>query len=93
MEYLNDLINAAQAILDSGFDVQAFLDWKELAFIMLLGLLGPLHYYTRTFKKVASEQDCRGLLAGEGVLMAAKEEMLKSMNGLKSSINLSDTCP
>ena len=42
MEYLNDLINAAQAILDSGFDVQSFLSWKEVALLTLLGLLGPL---------------------------------------------------
>lgn len=80
MEYLNDLINAAQAILDSGFDVQAFLGWKELAFLALLGLLGPLHYYTQTFKQVTSERDSRSLLAGEGILVAAKEEMLKSVN-------------
>ncbi len=80
MEYLNDLINAAQAILDSGFDVQAFLGWKEVALVTLLGLLGPIHYYTQTFNQVTSEQDSRSLLAGEGILMAAKEEMLKSVN-------------
>ncbi len=45
MEYLNDLINAARAILNIGFDGQALLGWKELAFLALLGLSGPLHYY------------------------------------------------
>jgi hypothetical protein len=55
MEYLNDLISAAQAILDSGFDAQAFLGWKEVALITLLSLLGPLHYYTQTFKQITSE--------------------------------------
>ena len=86
MEYLNDLISAAQAILDSGFDVQTFLGWKELAFLALSGLLGPSHYYAQTFKQVTAAQDSMSLLAGEGILMAAKEEMLK-ISGL------SGTCP
>ena len=81
MEYLNDLINAAQAILDAGFDVQSFLSWKEVALLTLLGLLGPLHYYTKTFKQSTAAQDSVSLLAGEGILMAAKEEMLKNVNG------------
>ncbi len=85
MEYLNDLINAAQAILDSGFDVQAFFNWKELALLALLGMLGPLHYYTQTFKQVTSDQDSLALLAGEGVLMAAKEEIRKTVNSLQSN--------
>jgi hypothetical protein len=80
MEYLNDLINAAQVILDGGFDVQAFRSWKEVAFLALLGFLGPLHYYTQTFQQVTSEQDSRSLLAGNGVLMAANEEILKTFN-------------
>jgi len=80
MEFLNDLISAAQVILDGGFDVQAFLGWKEVASLALLGLLGPSHYYTEIFKQVTSEHDSRSLLAGEGVLMAAKEEMLKTVN-------------
>lgn len=80
MEYLNSLINAAQAILDNRFDVQAFLSWRNIALLTLLSLLGPLHYYTQTFKRVTSEQDSQSLLAGEGVLIAAKEEILKASN-------------
>ena len=41
MEYLNDLISAAQAILDRGFDAQAFRCWKELAFLALLSRVAP----------------------------------------------------
>jgi len=84
MDYLNDLINAVQAIRDSGFDVKAFLGWKELAFFALLGLFGPLHYYTRTFKQVTAAQDSLSLLAGEGILMAVKEEIL-NVNGLQNN--------
>ena len=79
MESLNELINAAQALLDSGFDVQAFLDWQTLAFLTLVGLLGPFHYYTQNFKRICSENTPRGLLAGEGVLVAAREQCLKSV--------------
>jgi hypothetical protein len=78
MEYLNHLISAAQSILDNGFDAQAFTGWKELAFPGLLGLLGPLHHYTQMFKRVTAEQGSLSLLAGTGILIAAKEEMLKN---------------
>ncbi len=85
MEYLNSLINVAQAILDNRFDVQAFLSWRNIALLTLLSLLGPLHYYTQTFKQVTAEQDSQSLLAGEGVLMAAKEEMLKTASGFHNN--------
>ncbi len=75
MDSLNDLINIAQFILDNGFDPQAFLTWKEAAFICLLGLLGPLHFYTRSFGRVTGRTDEKGLLAGEGLLIAAREEI------------------
>ena len=76
MDSLADLINSAQAILDSGFDVQAFLSWKGLAFVCLVQLLGPFHYYTQNFRRIAGEQSARGLLAGEGILLAAQEHIL-----------------
>jgi hypothetical protein len=76
MESLNELINLAQLILDNGFDPQTFLTWKEAAFICLLGLLGPLHFYTRSFGRVTVRADEKGLLAGEGLLIAAREEII-----------------
>jgi hypothetical protein len=76
MESLNDLIKLAQFILDNGFDIQTFLTWKEAAFICLLGLLGPLHFYTRSFGQVTGRTDEKGLLAGEGLLIAAREEIV-----------------
>ena len=60
MESLNDLINLAQFILDNGFDPQAFLTWKEAAFICLLGLLGPLHFYTKSFGRVTGKPMRKG---------------------------------
>lgn len=79
MESLNDLINYAQFILDNGFDLQTFLTWKEAAFICLLALLGPLHFYTRSFGRVTGRTDEKGLLAGEGLLIAAREEIASAV--------------
>ncbi len=72
MESLNDLIAVASVILDRGFDLQAFLSWKQTSFLALLTLLGPFHYYTLNFRRMA-EPSQRGLLSGEGILVAAKE--------------------
>ncbi len=78
MESLNELINLAQNILSTGFDSQAFLNWQVLAFTALAGILGPTHYYTQNFKRLTSEKNPVGLLAGEGILVAAQEEMRKA---------------
>jgi len=79
-ESLNELINLAQTILDRGFDSQAFLSRQTLAFFTLLSILGPYHYYTQNFRQLTSEMNPRGLLAGEGILVAAKEEISKAVN-------------
>ncbi len=83
MESLNDLIMAAQSLLDGSFDIQAFLSWQALAFLALLSLLGPFHYYTQNFKRLTSEQTPRGLLAGEGLLVAAREQFLKTAESVR----------
>ena len=75
MESLTDLINAAQTLLDSGLDLQTFFDWRIVAFLSLLSLLGPMHYYTRTFSRLTREAKQPCLLAGKGVLVAAREEI------------------
>ncbi|MGO9118736.1 MAG: hypothetical protein ACLQPD_14155 [Desulfomonilaceae bacterium] len=80
MESLNDLISMAQTLLVSGFDADAFLQWQILAFTALAGILGANHYYTQNFKRFTSEKKSLGLLAGEGILIAAKEEMRKGDN-------------
>lgn len=78
MEFLNDLINAGWSILENGFDPQAFLAWKQLSFACLVGLLGPLHFYSRNFRRFSAEGSPKGLLAAEGILTAAKEEIAKT---------------
>jgi hypothetical protein len=74
MDSLNDLIYMAASILDGGFDVHAFLVWKKMAFVALVGLLGPFHYYSLNFQRIAAPNPV-GLLAGEGMLSAAKEQL------------------
>ena len=73
MTSLTSLINSAKGILGKGFDAQAFLSWQSLAFVTLTNLLGPLHYYTQSFKLLTSERNERSLLTGEGILIAARE--------------------
>lgn len=80
MELLTGLVSAADAMLDNGFDVGAFLKWQMLAFGALLILLGPSSYYTKNFKQFTSDKSPRGLLAGEGVLMAVREELVNSVS-------------
>jgi hypothetical protein len=73
MVNLTSLINAATVILDKRFDAQVFLSWQSLALSTLANLLGPFHYYTRNFKLLTYERNERSLLAGEGILIAARE--------------------
>jgi hypothetical protein len=73
MTSLTSLINSAKVILNKRFDAQVFLSWQSLASITLTDLLGPLHYYTQTFKLLTSERNERSLLTGEGILIAARE--------------------
>jgi hypothetical protein len=78
MESLNELISAAQRMLNTGFDVNTFMVWETMAFVALLSALGPSHYYTQTFKQLTVEKSPKGLLAAGGILVAAKEEILKT---------------
>ena len=80
MQSLNKLISAAEAMLHNGFNVQAFLNWQMLAFGALLTLLGPSNYYTQNFKRLTSEKSPRGLLAGEGLLIAVREELVNCVS-------------
>jgi hypothetical protein len=73
MVNLTSLINEAKVSLDNRFDEQVFLSWQSLALLTLTKLLGPLHYYTQNFKLFTSERNERSLLAGEGILIAARE--------------------
>jgi hypothetical protein len=85
MESLNELITAAQRILSAGFDVKAFMIWETMAFMALLSTLGPSHYYTQNFKHLTAEKSPKGLLAAKGILVAAKEEILKEGGQIRAN--------
>jgi hypothetical protein len=96
MEFLNDLINSGWSLLENGFDLQAFLAWKQLSFACLAGLLGPLHFYTRNFRRFTEEGSPKGLLAAEGILTAAREEIAKAGGcapGANNSCSPGDASP
>lgn len=93
MDSLAELISAAQDILDGGFDVSAFLTWKGMAFLCLLSLLGPLHYYTRKFSQLTQEPDETSLLAAEGILWAAREEISNGRAQVKSRVKPPQSTP
>jgi hypothetical protein len=80
MELLNDLISAAEAMLNNGFHVRAVLKWQMLAFGALRTLLGTSNYYTQNFKRLTSEKRARGPLAGKGLLMAVREELVNCVS-------------
>jgi hypothetical protein len=79
MDILQALINAAQVFLDTGFSSDDFWLWQQLAFVTILALLGPFHYYTRHFGEFTEKPSKSGLLAGEGILEAAKEEIARGV--------------
>lgn len=96
MEFLNDLINSGWSILENGFDLQAFLVWKQLSFACLVSLLGPFHFYSHNFNRFTSEPSPQGLLAAEGILTAAKEEIAKADGftpGANSAIDAANAQP
>lgn len=82
MTNITSLINAARGISDKSFDAQIFLNWQSLALLTLTKLLGPLHYYTRNFKLFTSEGNERSLLAGEGILIAAREKITPQVQAI-----------
>ena len=75
METLIELIDTAQAMLNAGFDLDTFLHWRHLAFLCLLGLVGPLHFYTRRFRQLKNEPSPQNLLAAAGILEAARQQV------------------
>jgi hypothetical protein len=75
LKRLDDLIETAWHVVDTDFDPRAMYQWKKQAFDYLAENLGHDHYYTQYFKNCVEELEQQNLLAGSGILTAAKEEM------------------
>lgn len=76
---IDDLIQAGWHVLDTDFDEKAFQNWKIQAFNCLTALLGPEHTYTQRFKDYVRQSDQKQVMAGGGLLVAAKEEIKKNV--------------
>ena len=74
MKRIKQLIIAANALLKTNIDVDAFISWEKSSLLALVALLGPLHYYTENFGRFTREKNRRGLLAGTGILTAVEEQ-------------------
>jgi hypothetical protein len=74
MKRIKQLIIAADALLKTSVDVDAFLCWEKSSLSALVALLGPIHYYTQNFGAFTREKNQLGLLAGTGILNAVEEQ-------------------
>ncbi len=75
LKKLDDLIETAWQVVNTDFDTRAIYRWKKQAFDYLAENLGHDHYYTQYFKNCVEKLEQQNLLAGGGILSAAKEEM------------------
>jgi hypothetical protein len=75
---IDDLIEAGWYVLDSNLDPVAFQNWRNQASDCIIALLGPHHTYTEYFNSYVQYPDPKNLLAGSGILTAAREEMVKN---------------
>jgi hypothetical protein len=74
MKRIKQLIIAADNLLKTNVEVDAFRSWEKSSLLALVALLGPLHYYTEHFGIFTREKNRKGLLAGTGILTAVEEQ-------------------
>lgn len=70
---IDDLIQAGLQYLSEGFDQRAFDDWRGRATDCLRAVFGRDHTYIRYFSKYVKSSRVTDLLAGKGILVAARE--------------------
>lgn len=69
---LHELIRAAWNVMENNYDEAAIVDWREKASACLDEMFGPDHHYCRQFRRSLARANKLSLLAGGGVLEAAK---------------------
>jgi hypothetical protein len=74
MKRIKKLRISGDALLKTDVGVDAFMCWKNSSLLALVGLLGPLHYYTENFGRFTMEKNRQGPLAGTGILTAVEEQ-------------------
>ncbi len=73
---IDDLIRAGWEVIESDYHAVAFQNWRRKAFDCLVELMGPDHTYTQYFEHHIRQYEKKDLLAGTGILSAAREEMV-----------------
>lgn len=69
---IGELIENAWRVLETDCDAISFQDWKREASGCLTDLLGSDHTYTRYFNDCVRDAKTRSILAGGGILEAAR---------------------
>lgn len=75
---IDDLIEIALNAAEQDLDRREIGKWKMEALAYLTEHLGHGHHYTQWFADHVREADRQNLLAGGGLLAAAKEEISKA---------------
>lgn len=73
---LDDLIKAGWSVIESNFEPDAFLNWRKRALDCVTILVGPDHPYARYFDAFVVKEAMTSLLAGAGILEAAREQVV-----------------
>lgn len=82
---IDDLIRAGWEVIESDYHAIAFQNWRQKAFDCLVQLMGPDHTYTQYFAHHIRQSGINDLLAGAGILSAAREEMANGKHELQTS--------
>jgi hypothetical protein len=72
---INDLIEKGRGIARREFDGTGFLSWKSHALGYLASHFGPHHAYLQYFESFVRTPERMSILAGAGILVAAKEQL------------------
>ncbi len=79
-QLVDNLIEAGWHVVDSDFDMAAFAHWRKQALDCIGALMGPAHAYTHYFQDFVDQAEKTSLLTGAGILVATKEQMVKSQS-------------
>lgn len=74
---LDRLIKAGWQVVESDFNEEAFRRWRQQARECLAQLLGNDHVYTKHFDECVNAPAELPALAGKGILIAAREEVVR----------------
>ncbi|MGO9122032.1 MAG: hypothetical protein ACLQPD_31015 [Desulfomonilaceae bacterium] len=75
---IDDLIRAGWDAFENDFDAVALQNWKKQASSCLAALVGPDDASEKFFEDYVKQTEAVDVLAGKGILTAAKEQLAKN---------------